>query len=300
MYQDFMAKRPMEVETYLGAPVELARGAGVKVPRIETLYALLRHANTANKDRPQPQSPTVVNPPPRVTSIQPPQPRQPAPHMNGGPRPRGPPGMGGPMGPPGRRGPPPVNGYRGPPNGYPHPGQMQRRPSFDENNLDEFSHVVLYDEIPDGDVTGAYGEGGGAAANSLRERELMLRERELQLKQQEMAMRNRIRRPSHNRPGDFEEDDEEDAYFDPMQPSRPPPGVPPPGVDPDNLDMMSVTSRRTKRTTSQGQLRRDMYSGGNGMRPGQFGRPPHPGRNRASAQLMSDMPVLGEIFSITP
>ena len=77
-------------------------------------------------------------------------------------------------------------------------------------------------------------------------------------------------------------------YFDPMQARGP---YPP--VDPDNLDMMSVTSRRTKRAPSQGQMRRDMFSGQNAMRPGSFGRP-NMNRNRASAQLMSDMPVLGE------
>ena len=290
MYQDFTAKRPMEVETYLGAPVELAKGTDVKIPRIETLYTLLRHVNTSNKDRPATvvaHSPTVVQPPPRGASMQPPRPPNGGP-MNGGPRPRGPP-MGPPMGPPGRRGPPPVNGFRGHPNGYHPQPHMQRRPSFDDNNLDEFSHVVLYDDMPDGDVTGGYGEAGGAGALALREREIMLRERELQMKQQEMAMRRGVRRPSHNPHQDFDDDDDEDDYFDPMQ-AR----APHPAVDPDNLDMMSVTSRRTKRAPSQGQMRRDMYSGQNGMRPGSYGRPNMGRGNRASTQLMSDMPVLGE------
>ena len=275
----------MEVETYLGSPVQLARAANVKVPRIETLYALLRHDNITNKDKPpqQPQSPAVMQPPPRVASAQPTL-RQ-APMVNGGPRPpRGPSSMSYSMGPPGRRGPPPVNGFPGPPH------SMQRRPSFDENALDEFSHVVLYDDVPDGDVAAAYGENGGVAAANLRERELMLREKELQLKQQEMAMRSRGgRRPSHIRHQDFDDDDDEDDYVDPMQ-FR---GPPHPPVDADNIDMMSVTSRRTKRPTSQGQLRRDMYSGGNATRPGSFQRP-YMGRNRASTQLMSDMPTLGE------
>ena len=292
MYQDFTARRPMEVETYLGAPVELAQAAGVKIPRIETLYTLLRHVNTTNQDRSPPQAkpaaPAVAQPPPRVASMQPPPPRQPHPSMAGGPMNGGPgprPPRGPYMGPPGRRGPPPVNGYRGPPNGYPHP-QMQRRPSLEENNLDEFSHVVLYDDMPEGDV----GEGGVGGPVALRERELMLRERELQFKQQEMAMRTRGRRTSHAPMPDFDDDDEDD-YFDPMQMRGVPP---PPGVDPDNLDMMSVTSRRTKRAPSQGQLRRDMHSGAPGMRGGAFGRPPQMGRNRTSASLMSDMPMLGE------
>ena len=220
----------MEVETYLGSPVELAKAANVRVPRIETLYALLRNVNTANKDRPPPPSPTVVQaaPPPRVTSVQPP-PRQPNGHLtNGAPRPpRGPSSMGQPMGPPmgpnGRRGPPPVNGFRGPPPG------MQRRPSFDENNLDEFSHVVLYDDMPDGEASAGYGDGGNMGGVSLRERELMLREREMQLRQQEMAMRGGRggRRPAPSLvPQDFYEDDEYgDDYFDPMQSRMPPPNV---------------------------------------------------------------------------
>ena len=123
---------------------------------------------------------------------------------------RGPP-MGPPMGPPGRRGPPPVNGYRGPPRSYPPRGpiQIQRRPSYDESNLDEFSHVVLYDEMPDGDMAVHLPENGEPSGAALRERELMLREKELHLKQQEMAMRSRGggRRASQNRHQDFDDDD---------------------------------------------------------------------------------------------
>jgi hypothetical protein len=296
MYQDFCARRPMEVETYLGSPVKLARAADIKVPRLETLYTMLRHVNTTNKDKPQPQTQAQtqapaaapvqqMQPPPRTASMQPP-PRQPNGHMmNGGPRHRGPPGMGGPM--PGRRGPPPVNGFRG----HPRENGMQRRPSLDENGLDEFSHVVLYDELADGDIGGgAYGAEAGGAGASMRERELMLRERELHLKQQEMHMRGPRgggRRPSHNRHHDFDEDDEEDDFVDPMHAHYPP------TPNDDNFDMMSVTSRRTKRAPSQGQLRNNMYAGGPPMRGGYNPRPPI-NRNRASAQLMSDMPALGE------
>ncbi|OAG34151.1 hypothetical protein AYO21_11709 [Fonsecaea monophora] len=302
MYQDFTARRPMEVETYLGSPVELAKKAGIKVPRLETLYTMLRHVNTVNKDRPfasasLPQSPSVMQPPPRTMSLANAGPRQPNQPLNGAPRPmRGPnmgPPMGPPMGPQGRRGPPPVNGFRGPPNSYPPrgPSQMQRRPSYDETNLDEFSHVVLYDDLPDGDVAANFPDNGGPnAAASLRERELMLREKELHLKQQEMAMRNRPgRRTSHNRHQDFDDDDDDDDYFDPMQARGPP--MPP--IDPDNFDMMSVTSRRTKRATSQNQLRKDVFANGNNMRPGSFGRPML-SRHRTSTQLLSDMPMLGE------
>lgn len=294
MYQDYLAKRPMEVETYLGAPRDIAKNVGVKVPRIETLYAMLHHVNTVNKDRPPPPSPAISQPPMRVGS-QPPPPRP----MNGNPRPMRGPNMSMSMPPPpGRRGPPPVNGFRGPPNSYPPrgpvPAQLSRRPSFDENNLDEFSHVVLYDDIPEGDVAAAYADGPNGAPMNVRERELMLREKEIRLRQQEMAMQQQRgmgpRRASHNRHREYDDDDDDDDYFDPTA------GPPPPPIDPDNFDMMSVTSRRNRKAPSQGQLRKNMFEGGGGnnVRPGLYGRPGM--RNqRASTQMagMSDIPLSG-------
>ncbi|RMZ78970.1 hypothetical protein DV737_g3655, partial [Chaetothyriales sp. CBS 132003] len=288
MYQDFLARRPMEVETYLGSPVALARSAQIKLPRIDTLYSLMRHVNSMNKDRPAPsQAPADVAHsalPPRTASMQ------------GLPRPIGPPfgmngvrGPRGPMGPPGRRGPPPVNGFRSPPNSYP-PNQSQLRASFDEHNLEEFNHITLYDDLPDGDATAAYGEAGPQPnATVLRERELALRERELHLKQQEMAMRRGGgRRILPSRQPEFDDSDGEDDFFDPMALN----GRPPLPLDPD-MDMMSVTSRRTRRAPSQNQLRRDIHSGMPMARPGSFNRV-HTGRNRSSAQLMASMPMTGE------
>ena len=291
MYQDFNARRPMEVETYLGSPVTLAKAANINAPRIETLYTIMRHANAVNQSRSP--APSSANPPPhsRAPSTVPPNG---APHrlMNGNGR-----GMlmrGGPMMPQLRRGPPPVgaNGYRGPPNGFPSrgPPQMARQPSFDENNLDEFSHVVLYDDIPEGDVA-AMTEGGPAGGATLRERELALREKELALREQQIEMQRRGgRRPSAAKPRDYyDEDEDDDDYFDPTMMRGPPPPI-----DPDNFDMMSVTSRRNKRSTSQGQLRRDVFAGGNGMRGGPpHGRPQMSRQSRASAQILSDMPTIG-------
>ncbi|KAJ5342196.1 hypothetical protein N7541_011320 [Penicillium brevicompactum] len=111
MYQDFQARRPMEVETFLGSPVKLAIESNVRVPRVETMYALMHHANTVNQNKPRQESPPAsvmgAQPPPRMSSA----PSQ-RPMMNGGPP--GPPSMRGgrtpsgmSMGPP-RRGPPPV------------------------------------------------------------------------------------------------------------------------------------------------------------------------------------------------
>lgn len=313
MYQDFTARRPMEVETYLGAPCEIAKQAKISVPRLETLYTIMRHVNATNKDKPlQSQSaPTPANeaatpvpPPSRLASNPGPQRPMNGPPVNGHPRQMplrpGPNGMH--MGPPPvRRGPPPVNGYRGPPpNGYPPrgPASLARKPSFDETNMDEFSHVVLYDDVPDGDAATAYAEPGNGNQMALRERELMLREKELRLRQHEMAMRSRGggRRASHNKHQAFiDDDDDDDDYFDPMD-ARGPPAPP---IDPDSFDMMSVTSRRTKRAPSQNQLRRGMFEGGPPMRGGGYGRPGI-GRHRTSAQLMADMPVLGSNIMDNP
>ncbi|KAJ8610627.1 hypothetical protein MRB53_038406 [Persea americana] len=49
--QDYSAKRPMEIETYLGAPVRMAKEAGLRAPRLETLYAMLHHVNVINQQQ---------------------------------------------------------------------------------------------------------------------------------------------------------------------------------------------------------------------------------------------------------
>ncbi|MCP5005359.1 MAG: 2-dehydropantoate 2-reductase [Planctomycetes bacterium] len=45
MYLDFEAGRPMEVEGILGNTVHIARRQGIKVPHLETLYALLKQVD---------------------------------------------------------------------------------------------------------------------------------------------------------------------------------------------------------------------------------------------------------------
>ncbi|KAI4124395.1 MAG: hypothetical protein LQ347_005761, partial [Umbilicaria vellea] len=329
MYQDFTAKRPMEVETYLGSPIKLAQETGVKVPRLETLYALLHHCNIVNQTRPVAPAASLspsasrAAPPPRTSSAPPRPPMHNGPmNGNGGPPMYWPPNGNGvrggrvsSAGPPGRRGPPPMNGY--PPrasNGYnprgPPPRQLSRRPSFENNDLEEFSHVVLYDDIPEGGVAQGYqdmpnGSGSGAADLALRERELMLRQKELHLREQEYNMRNRGRRPpppQSHRGGFEDDDDDDDDFFDPMA-SR---GPPPPTIDPDNFDMMSVTSRRARKAPSASQLRKDPDLGaamkGGGMRQSHtFGgfRPPV-SRNRASARMVAEVPGLHDDLMDNP
>jgi len=313
MYQDFAAKRPMEVETYLGSPIKLAQTVGVRVPRIETLYAILHNLNIVNqqrKDAPA-QSPAVAPPQMRLSSAPPPRPM-----MNGAPnganRGRGrAPSMNGP--PPGmRRGPPPMNG--GPPNGYGRPmnggngypprgSNQSRRGSLDGNDLEEFSHLVLYDDIPESGESNYGGDGQGNGGDiALRERELMLRQRELALREQEMRMRGPPGRgpgpgprrgpptPSikHGGGGGAWDDDDEDDYFDPAD------APPPPQIDPDNFDMMSVTSRRNRKAPSASQLRKNPEFDAPPMRGGRGGGFMRPGvpRNRSSARLTSTMPGL--------
>ncbi|KAK8109888.1 alcohol dehydrogenase [Apiospora kogelbergensis] len=328
MWQDYIARRPMEVETYLGSPRDLARAAGVKVPTIDTLYAIFHHANITNQQRPKEVpaahpapsgSPSAGNGPmPRMSTNGPPPPRQMAngmPNGNGmgraGPRPRNSSNYTGP--PPGmRRGPPPSmgnggppNGYRGPPNGYAGSRQPSRRGSMEETDLNEFSHLMLYDDVAEAGPDGTYP--GDNTDITLRERELQLRQRELALKEQEMRMRRgppgppgppgprrRPGPPPSVRGGAYDDEDEElDDFFDPN-------AVPmTPMIDPDNFDMMSVTSRKARMNTpNQKQIRQDPEMGNGGAQmPARNSRfRPNFGRNRTSQIGMASIPGLHENF----
>ncbi|KAG8629154.1 hypothetical protein KVT40_003019 [Elsinoe batatas] len=316
MYQDYTARRPLEIETFLGSPVKLAQEVGITVPRIETLYALLHNLNIANQKRPLQNaaaSPNPTAPPPRMSSAAPASING---HMNG-PGPRGSmrpasrqPSMTGGPPPQMRRGPPSgPNGYPPRmPNGHGPPGRgpppMTRRPSMEGNDLEEFSHLMLYDNMPE--ENGGYSEGGPTPSSSgelaLRERELAIRQRELALREQEYHMRRGPpppgpgpRRQPHPHAMYDDDDDDEGDYF---VSHGPPPGPP---VDPDSLDMMSVTSRRTRKAPSAQQLRQNPEMGG---MPGQrnsrnpFNRPKP--QNRVSARMMADVPGLHDSLMSNP
>jgi hypothetical protein len=256
-----------------------------------------------------------------VATQQPPPQQHPRTSSMGGPRPpgfggpgpmgRGPPPMangmrpggrapsqaGGPPPPGMRRGPPPMNGY--PPrgmNGYgPRgpPPQISRRGSFEGNDLEEFSHLMLYDNGDEGPGFDAVNASTGDLA--LRERELALRQKELALREREYNMRRGGRGMP---PGGFEEDEDDgDDYFDPMGG----PGMS--HTDAENFDMMSVTSKRTRKAPSAGQLRSnpEMMSGApmpRGSRTPWRRGPPQ--KNRASATLMNDMPGLRQELMNNP
>ncbi|KAL7918845.1 ketopantoate reductase PanE/ApbA domain-containing protein [Trichoderma austrokoningii] len=305
MWQDYVARRPMEVETYLGSPIKLARDVRVSVPRIETLYAILHNLNIVNRNRPKdaaPGSPNNVSPlPPRGPSqagfrpMMPngngmPPPRQPRPRASSNFSNAG--GMRRPM----------ANG--GGPNGYgrPPPQHMNggggsraasRRGSMDGNDLEEFSHLVLYDDIPEGQEPSFSTDSSDVA---LRERELQLRQRELALREQEMRMRRGPPQPSappsrRGPPpsrGGFDDDDDDDDYFDPSMASNVP------VIDPDNFDMMSVTSKKNRKMAGPppSQMRRNPEGDGPPSKSSRF-RPF--GRHRSSQMSqISQMPTVND------
>jgi len=49
MQLDHEAVRPLEVEAILGEPVRRARAAGVAVPRMEMLYAIVRRVDAVRE-----------------------------------------------------------------------------------------------------------------------------------------------------------------------------------------------------------------------------------------------------------
>lgn len=302
MYQDFQARRPMEVETFLGSPIKLATELNVPVPRIEAMYAMLHHLNIANQTKPKhgdsPPASVMGQPPPRLSSA----PTAQRPPMNSAMRSsRTNSTMGVP--PAQRRGPPPGMMPRGPGGPMPAPGnRVPRDPSVE--GLEEFSHLVVYDDAESG-MPHANGSGlpeGGPTAPelALRERELALRQRELQLREQELGMgmrRGPGRRGPPSRAPTFDEEDED--YVDPMD------TMAIPQLDPDSVDMMSLTSRRARKAPSNSQFRKDpeQFAGGVPMhnsRPSSSGFGRYFGRKRASERVMQEIPGLHDSLMDNP
>ncbi|KAK9460024.1 ketopantoate reductase PanE/ApbA C terminal-domain-containing protein [Lipomyces oligophaga] len=219
MYQDYIAKRPMEIEVLLANPLRLASEAGIETPRLEMLYITLTRLNQMNQSKiGGPLTPLLAS--------------------------------GGYAPPPVSRQPPPIDTNAG------------RRPSLSTRNsaqlasagangytpstaegLEEFSNLVVY-----GDTT-TDGAPNGVPMNqhTLRERELELRQREQALREQEYMMRQRRRtapRPtppmrSQSYSADMMSESGGDDYFSQRGPPRP-----------TDVDMLSMTSRRTRRTGS--------------------------------------------------
>lgn len=316
MWQDYMARRPMEVETYLGSPIRLASDSRVPLPRIETLYAVLHNLNIVNRNRPKPGEMHSLLPPPSSPTISSPQPQlrmssqgSHRPMMSG--MPNGMPnGNGMPRQPRPRNSSnlsqagmrrPPVSMNGGPPNGYGRPPAHMngggsragsRRGSLEGNDLEEFSHLVLYDDIPEGQEPSIAGSSPGGHGD----REMHLRQRDMAMRDQDM--RRRGPPPGHHGPPGprrgphpmrhsqqvFDDDDDDEDYFDPTAgPTGPP-------IDPDNFDMMSVTSKKHRKAPppSAMQMRRNPELDGPPSRGGRF-RPSF-GRNRSSQIAQMPMP----------
>ncbi|KAI5816632.1 2-dehydropantoate 2-reductase-like protein [Pyronema omphalodes] len=321
MYQDYQARRPLEIETFLGSPIKAAKTLGVSTPHLNTLYPVLSHLNQQNQSRPNPPSPSAVSgshhprmqgPPPSGQRLPPPNgtgpggaPRRPPPGPSNGHSGQG-------SDPAMARRPPPQS--RGPSNGHPPHvngafsprGQLSRRNSFD-NDLEEFGHIALYGDMVDSDAVpqdGGYRQhpGRGDHGNHVRQppptmSELDLRERKLALREREQALREQELKNSRfgfgrkkagkSRSVYGDDDDDDDFYVDA------PPPMPP--VDVDNFDMMSVTSRRNRRLPSASSVNVRSPGAEIPLQPTRTGRHSMFGRNqrsRTSARLMNDVPGL--------
>ncbi|KAG0128312.1 ketopantoate reductase PanE/ApbA-domain-containing protein [Tuber indicum] len=319
-YQDFVARRPMEIESYLGSPIKFAQLVGVRAGCCQSLYTMLHHIQTVAQSKPP------VSPPASITQPAPRQMRGPPgpppgqlpngamPNNRRPPPPRGGPGPDHHMGT--RRGPPPQ--FNGPPTNGPHPNGYprrnasysprppsatpSRRNSMDgEVSLEEFGHIALYGDMVGDEMGNAYAGSIGGGYNggdiALRERELALRQRELVLREQELGIRQmgkQGRGKSRSRSVYDDDGDDDDLYVEA------PPPMPP--IDPDNFDMMSVTSRRTRRLPSASNLKG--HDAEVTMQPGRARHPmvPHrPGpRSRVSSRLMNDIPSLNEPITSNP
>ncbi|KAF3942371.1 hypothetical protein ABW19_dt0201385 [Dactylella cylindrospora] len=314
MYQDFISRRPMEIEVLLGSPIKMAKAASMPAPQLQTLYPLLYHLNVINQMRTSSTHPASFRERQNVTTDGPqsglPNGTKPLTSPSADPVLSGQrPSLNQRNQHPAKRPPSGING-RGHANGesgrsqaVPNGPYGSRRNSFD-NDLEEFGHIVMYGDMLHTDDTDdlvltttedrnfSQHENNHRQNISIRERELQLKQRELAIKEQELALRRAARgggRRKSSRPSNIdydEDDDEEDDYFG-QQPHN--------GqyINPDNIDMMSVTSRRNRRLPSAnslrgnfggGQVHRTSYHGtGNTMK--------NRNRDRPSATLIGDFPT---------
>jgi 2-dehydropantoate 2-reductase len=51
MLLDWQAGRPLELEVIIGNPIRIARKKGIEMPRLQSLYALLKMAQTRRDER---------------------------------------------------------------------------------------------------------------------------------------------------------------------------------------------------------------------------------------------------------
>ncbi|KAK9451214.1 ketopantoate reductase PanE/ApbA C terminal-domain-containing protein [Limtongia smithiae] len=251
MYQDYQARRPMEIEVLLANPLHLSELASLRTPTLELLYILLSRLNKINQSQP-PTAPPPPAPPSRSASVAPGQVRR-LTTANG------------------------INDLRKPPNGvngYASRRPVSRRGSYD-NTVDDLGPALAY--VNGGGRTSAATSGSNSPNGrpeladpsmpslhdlSIREQEFDLRRRELELRERELAIQQQHIRGSRLPPPHMpraqtysgsssmsEAGNHGEDYFTPA-PSHP-----------EDVDMMLVTSRRNRRTTSS-MPRKSPESGG--------------------------------------
>jgi len=317
MFQDFLARRPMEVQVLLANPISIARLAGIEVPHLETIYAVLHHINQVNQTRTTANvtrtssansTPPLAQPAVFASSPMNPQRSSAATSIRQVPSPM--------MRPIAALAPQPRQRARLPPRSQseqtnrrvlpseadgPH-GDVSHRDSYGEqyDGLEEFASIAMYgdtigSEIPTMPMQqsappDAY-RGSRNADIAMRERELQLRQRELALREREMRtgmMNGRRAGPKYY----GEDDDDGDDYYDAdmptprmeMAPSRiVAPQMQQPPMDPSGFDMMSMTSRRNKRFPSMQNLR--MTPSASGM---DFIPRSQPSRNTGRPRMAKD------------
>jgi len=276
MYQDLLANRPLEFEVYLGNPVRMAEELGVHIPNLQALYAIGRHINKFRTRPDGGKSPQI--PAPRQLSTQP-RPQVIPPQVNG--RGRGPPPGVGPRSFSDGSHPPPVamNGRGGRPTPN---GSVRSRTGSVDGEFDQFKDIVAYgDHVGEDIPTGGEIESFPPANNrrpppsraqtdyDLRSKELVLRERELQLRERELEIQRRQGRIRHNVPSTIMDDEEDEDEI-----AGPGTRV---GPLPENVDMMSMTGRRTRNKAANTAAIRSNKS---------FGGDP-PSGNGSGSRLMS-------------
>lgn len=251
MYQDFLAGRPLEIEVFLGTPIKFAELSSIPTPNLKSLYALLKHINTINQQKPPatvlPQAGTRLLPQhtgqSMMSSGRPPMQRG----FTDGNAPNGNRAMSMVYGPP-----PSSNPSRGP---YIQqrraPQQLSRQESLE--GLEEFASVAMYNElVPAHDNRGEIYTNGrqirpqpsrasttqGYYAPNQRAPERVPQSRNgtfssLSKKMSSMKMSGRGKGRGDYNDDDDDDDDYIDAPIDPRTPQ----------INPEQVDMLAMTRR---------------------------------------------------------
>lgn len=309
MYQDFLAGRPLEIEVYLVTPIRFASTAGVEVPRLRSIHALLQHINKVNQQNSS--SPVHAQPAGRL------QQQHTGQSTMGSARPYVQRGMtDGSIMNGGRAmsmvyGPPPTNGYpRAPPQQARRgPSQVTRQSSLE--GLEEFASVAMYNELVPTNGGNAYDNRQSARGdpeyNYAGDRPVgrpmpprastsqgyypHAAKSDNQPRQGAFAMMGRkmsnMRLSSRGGTAarDFDDDDDDD-YVDAAPASRGP------AVNPDQVDMLAMT-RRGRNSAMGNRLESDRNSSFVAGRPnGRSGKP-------SSQALMNDIPNVHDAVTNT-